>query len=126
MIGSLWRYSHFLLALVSALFLIVASITGSLLALEPINEASKSYVIPNLDGIYISETIANLEDVYAEVLAIEVMPNDFVKASVFTIDQGSKNIYINPRNGAMLGDVTSRSSFFTFITNSPSFFCNLK
>ncbi len=117
MIGSLWRYSHFLLALVSALFLIVASITGSLLALEPINEASKSYVIPNLDGIYISETIANLEDVYAEVLAIEVMPNDFVKASVFTIDQGSKNIYINPRNGAMLGDVTSRSSFFIFITN---------
>ena len=117
MISSLWRYSHFLLALVSAIFIFVASITGSLLALEPISEASKSYVIPDLDAIYISDTIENLEHKFPEVLEIEVLANNSVKASVFTIDGISENIYINPRTGDTLGDVPSRSIFFSFITN---------
>tara|TARA_B110000259_G_C14018753_1_gene402302 strand:- start:54 stop:2246 length:2193 start_codon:yes stop_codon:yes gene_type:complete len=117
MIGSLWRYSHFFLALVSAIFIFIASITGSLLALEPISEASKSYVFQNLDAIYISDTIENLEHKFSEVLEIEVLANNSVKALVFTKDGISKNIYINPRTGDNLGDVPSRSTFFSFITN---------
>ena len=92
MIGSLWRYSHFFLALVSAIFIFIASITGSLLALEPISEASKSYVTQNLDAIYISDTIENLEHKFSEVLEIEVLANNSVKALVFTKDGISKNI----------------------------------
>ena len=125
MISSLWRYSHFLLALVSAIFIFVASITGSLLALEPISEASKSYVIPDLDAIYISDTIENLEHKFPEVLEIEVLANNSVKASVFTIDGISENIYINPRTGDTLGDVPSRSIFFSFMKIKKNFNNNI-
>jgi sulfite reductase (NADPH) flavoprotein alpha-component len=51
MIGSLWRYSHFLLAVISALFLIVASVTGAILALEPIVETSQPYAVVDLNEV---------------------------------------------------------------------------
>jgi sulfite reductase (NADPH) flavoprotein alpha-component len=42
---SIWRYSHFLLAAVSSLFLIIASVTGIILAIEPIAHKAKGYGI---------------------------------------------------------------------------------
>ncbi len=117
MVGSLWRYSHFLLAVVSALFLIIASVTGAILALEPIAEASRPYAVTNLGDVGLFETVTVLKDTYSEVLELEVTAENFVKASVFTEDGNSETIYIDPRTGDKLGGVPSHSPFFSFITN---------
>jgi sulfite reductase (NADPH) flavoprotein alpha-component len=117
MIGSLWRYSHFLLAIVSALFLIVASVTGAILAFEPIVEHSQAYAPINLDDVPLSETITALKQNYTEVLELEVTSEDFVKASVITKDGLSETIYIHPKTGEKLGNVISQTPFFSFITN---------
>ncbi len=117
MIGSLWRYSHFILALVSALFIIVASVTGAILAIEPIAEVSQRYAVTNLSDVYLSETVKVLKDTYSEVLALEVTPEDFVKASVITEDGTNEIIYVHPITGDKLSDVQSQLPFFSFITN---------
>lgn len=117
MIGSLWRYSHFLLAIVSALFLVVASLTGAILALEPITEASQPYAVVDLNAIRLSETVTVLKDNYTEVLEIEVTSENFVKATIITKEDNSETIYVHPITGVKLGDVSSQSPFFSFITN---------
>jgi sulfite reductase (NADPH) flavoprotein alpha-component len=116
MIGSFWRYSHFSLAIVSALFIIVASVTGAILALEPISKNTQPYAPINLDDVQLSKTIAVLKRTYSEVLELEITPEDFVKVSVITKDGLSQTIYIHPSTGEKLGNVTSQSPFFSFIT----------
>ena len=117
MIGSLWRNSHFLLAIVSALFLIVASVTGAILALEPISEVSQRHAVENLNDVKLSETVQALQETYSEVLDIEITAEDFVKASVFTKSGQSETIYINPVNASKVGVVLPQSPFFSAITN---------
>ncbi|MFT5751670.1 MAG: sulfite reductase (NADPH) flavoprotein alpha-component, partial [Dokdonia sp.] len=117
MIGSLWRYSHFFLAVVSALFLIVASVTGGILALEPISKASQPYAVSNLDTIHLSETMTIIKERYGEIFELEVTSEDFVIASVFSKKGISETIYIHPITGDTLGTVSPQTPFFSFITN---------
>ncbi|MEM7085150.1 MAG: PepSY domain-containing protein [Bacteroidota bacterium] len=117
MIGSLWRYSHFLLAVISALFLVVASVTGAILAIEPIVETSQPYGVVNLNEVRLSETVNTLKKKYSEVLELEITAEDFVKAAIFTENRASETIFINPVTGDKLGKVSKQSPFFSFITN---------
>ena len=117
MIRSVWRYSHFFLALVSALFLILASITGAILTFEPISNISSSFYTENINSIQLSETIMILQDNYKEILELEVTTEDFIKASLINLDGESEIIYVDPFTGNKLGDVESQSPFFSFITN---------
>ncbi len=117
MVGSFWRYSHFLLAIVSALFLVIAAISGAILAVEPITEQAQPYAVTDLSKVKLSETIKVLQSTYNEVLDIEITAEHFVKASIVSINGDSKSIYINPIDGENLGDVVPQSPFFSFITN---------
>ena len=76
MIGSLWRNSHFILASVSALFLILASVTGVILSLEPISKASQPFLVTSPNSIRLSETITALKKNYTDVLKIEIKHNN--------------------------------------------------
>lgn len=114
---SIWRYSHFLLALVSSLFLLIASLTGIILAVEPIQHQAKGYAIKNLDQISLATTINALEQNYDEVFSVEVESSNFVKASVLTMDLETLNIYIDPRTGEQLGVVQDRPKLYSFATN---------
>ena len=115
--GSLWRYSHFLLATVSAVFLLMASVTGAILAIKPIKDTVQPYKTVDLDNVQLSHTIAALKNKYDEVLELEITPEDFVKVSVFTKEGESANLYIDPETGDKLGDVSPPSAFFSFVTN---------
>ncbi|OIQ38006.1 MAG: hypothetical protein BM563_06960 [Bacteroidetes bacterium MedPE-SWsnd-G1] len=117
MVGSIWRYSHFLVAAISAIFLLIASLSGAILAFEPISQSIQDYKISDFNQVTLNETIVVLKENYEEVLDIEVTSDDFVKASVFTFDGSSETIYINPITGEKLGDVKPQSSFFSFVTN---------
>lgn len=117
MIKSVWRYSHFLIAAISAVFLLVASLTGAILAVEPIAETSQPYAIAQLNEVRLSETLKVLQEKYMEVLDLEITPEDFVVVSVITKDGDSKNSYVHPTNGNEIGNVKSQSTFFSFVTN---------
>ncbi len=113
----IWRYSHFLLALISSLFLIIASVTGGILALEPISESIQPYNITSINKISLNQTILALRENYDEIIEIEVNENNFVIASVITEDSKVKKIYINPINGKNIGSVKKQKPFFAFVTN---------
>lgn len=114
---SIWRYSHLTLALVSSLFLIVASVTGIILAVEPISHQTKGYAVENLEEVSLATTIDVLKNTYDEVLGLEVESSGFVKASVLTIDMETLDVYVNPVTGEQLGEVQERPYIFTFATN---------
>lgn len=114
---SLWRYSHLLLAVISSLFLLMASVTGIILAIEPITHQSKGYAPHNLNEISLSETIEAVKAEYEEVFSLEVESSGFVKASVLNEDFDVLDIYINPKTGEQLGAVTKRPEIYNFATN---------
>lgn len=117
MVGSLWRYSHFMLAAISAVFLLLASITGAILAFEPISKNLRPFDPVDLETVYLLETIESLKRNYSEVLELEVTPEGFVKAAVFTEEGNSEDIFVHPRTGEKLGEATPQSPFFSFVTN---------
>jgi sulfite reductase (NADPH) flavoprotein alpha-component len=114
---SFWRYSHLVLALTSALFLIIASVTGVILACEPISKSFQSYNVTDLEEVTAAAAIKNLKKEYEEVLSIQVTTNDFIIASVITKDGINESIYINPSTGHQLGIVEERSSVYIWATN---------
>ena len=114
---SIWRYSHLTLALFSAIFILIASITGTILAFEPITKKLNSYNVENINNISISETIAVLQEKHDEILTIEIDENDFVSANIILKNGKNETFYINPKTGKKIGDILEKNSIFEFATN---------
>ncbi len=114
---SIWRYSHLVLATVSSLFLMMASVTGVILAVEPISHQAKGYAIEDLDEISLATAISILKEKYNEVFSLEVESSGFVKASVLTDNFETLDIYIDPKTGVQLGEVGKRPNIYSFATN---------
>ncbi|MFT5737290.1 MAG: sulfite reductase (NADPH) flavoprotein alpha-component [Maribacter sp.] len=114
---SIWRYSHLTLAISSSLFLIIASLTGIILAFAPMQSALKPYAPVNLPEVRLSETFEALETSYKEVLSLEVDADDFLIASVVTKNGDSETIYIHPKTGEKLGTPATQSALFQWTTN---------
>ncbi len=96
MVGSIWRYSHFLLAIISALFLVIASITGAILAVEPIKTSMQPYAPVDINSISLAKTLSVLQKEYVEILDLEVTSENFVTTNVITANGDNTTIYINP------------------------------
>lgn len=114
---SIWRFSHLTLAISSALFIIIASVTGIILAFEPISTKINPYNVTDINSISIAETITALENEYEEIIAINVDENDFVSASIITNDGKNESFYINPKTGKKVGNMIQKSPIFEFATN---------
>ena len=114
---SIYRYSHLALALVSGLFLLVASVTGIILAVEPIEKAVQPYKPAELSELTLAETLKVLDENFEEVLSIEIDKNGFTKADVVTKTGTSGVFYINPKTGELLGKPTPQKPIYQFATN---------
>jgi len=114
---SIWRYSHLALAIASSLFLIIASLTGIILAFEPMQSAVKRYAPVDLAEVRLSETLGALEASYDEVLSLEVDADDFLVASVVTKNGDSETIYVHPKTGEKLGTPETQAALFQWTTN---------
>ncbi len=114
---SIWRYSHLILALSSAIFVFVASVTGAILAFEPISNQLYDYQVQDAQKLSVAETLVALEQEYDEVVSIEVDENGFVKASVVTKSGKAKTFYVDPFTGKKLGDLIQKAPLFEFATN---------
>lgn len=117
MIASIWRYSHLSLAISSFIFILIASITGIILAFEPISEQLHPYEFEEVNTQSLAETITVLQDKYSEVLSIEKDHNNFIIASVVTKEGSSERFYIDPRTGLKVGDIIEKAPIYKFATN---------
>lgn len=116
MIVSVWRYSHLVLAIASSVFLLVASLTGIILAVEPISNKIQPYSVAKADNLSLAETLEVLNTKYKEVLAISRDRNGFVSVTAI-MDGKNTEFYIDPFTGNKLGEIIQKKPVFQFATN---------
>ena len=116
MILSFWRYSHLALALFSSLFLLTASVTGIILAVDAVQEKTFPYRAANFDAITLEQTLPILKKVYPEITELSVDHNQFV--TLQAIDQGGNdvNAYIDPLTAKKIGTPLKKTEFIQWIT----------
>lgn len=113
---SFWRYTHLALALFSALFLILASVTGVILAVDAIQERASGYRVENFDSITLQETLPILRKTFPEITEVSVDHNQFVTLQGIDQKDNDVNAYVNPRTGQLLGKPLKKSEFINWTT----------
>jgi len=113
---SFWRYAHLALALFSSLFLILASTTGIILALDAMQEKTLPYKVENFDKITLGETLTVLKKQYTEITELSVDHNQFVTLQAIDEDGNDINAYINPKTAKQLGTPLKKSEFIQWVT----------
>jgi sulfite reductase (NADPH) flavoprotein alpha-component len=114
---SVWRFSHLALAVSSFLFIALASVTGIILAFQPISEKVHSYKADGFNKITLAQAIPAFRKNIAEVTDVSIDANQFV--TVKGIDSTGKNIsvYVNPATGKILGIPDKQNEFFQWVTD---------
>ncbi|WP_394774468.1 PepSY domain-containing protein [Flavobacterium sp.] len=113
---SFWRYTHLALALFSSLFLILASATGIILAVDAMQEKTLPYKVENFDKITLGETLPILKKEYSEITEISIDHNQFVTLQAIDQDGNDINSYIDPKTGKQLGKPIKKSEFIQWVT----------
>ncbi|MFT4022798.1 MAG: hypothetical protein QM664_03315 [Flavihumibacter sp.] len=93
---SVWRYSHLALALSSFLLLFLASVTGIILAFEPVTVKTLPYKAENFNEIRLSEVIPAVRQHFEEVTSITVDVNQFVIADGVDKEGETVSVYVDP------------------------------
>lgn len=113
---SFWRYAHLALALFSSLFLLLASVTGIILAVDAVQEKTLPYKAPDFDKITLGETLPILKKAYPEITELSIDYNQFVTLKAIDADGNDVNAYINPKTGKTLGTPVKKTEFIKWIT----------
>ncbi|MFD2907956.1 PepSY domain-containing protein [Flavobacterium ardleyense] len=108
---SIWRYAHLVLALLASLVLIIASLTGIVLAVDVANEKTNPYQIDNFNAITLVQVLPELRKVYPEISNISVDHNQFVTLKGFDEESNEIKAYINPISGKQLGIPKPKNEF---------------
>lgn len=116
MITNIWRYAHLALAIVSFLFIAMASITGAILSFEPILDKSKSYKVENFDEITLTESVKNLKEKYPELMKLSVDNHQFVTIEGFDEEGNELKKIVNPRTGEIMGEPLVQNSVMQWVT----------
>lgn len=114
MILSFWRRVHLILALLSCLFLLITSITGVILAFEPIQNQLSECHISEAAGHSLADLIVQLEKEYDEVFEIKIEENEFLQVAAITKEGEFESFYADPKTGLKIADIEERSWLFTF------------
>lgn len=114
---SIWRYAHLTLAILTFLFLIVASATGIILAYDAAQEKVQPYRVDDFSTINLAQSLPELRKVFPEITEISVDHNQFV--TLEGLDDNGENIkaYIDPTTGKILGKPVEKSKFINWITS---------
>ncbi|MFV5691225.1 PepSY domain-containing protein [Flavobacterium sp. LT1R49] len=113
---SFWRYTHLALAVFSAAFLILASVTGVILAVDAIQEKTPPYKVENFEKITLGETLPVLKKIYPEITELSVDHNQFVTLKGIDQEDNDVNAYINPKTGKIIGTPLKKSDFIQWTT----------
>ncbi|WP_163398695.1 PepSY domain-containing protein [Flavobacterium fluviatile] len=113
---SFWRYAHLALALFSSVFLILASVTGIILAVDAAQEKALPYKAANFNQITLGETLPVLKKAYPEITELNIDYNQFVTLQAIDENGDDINAYIDPKTGKVLGSPEKKSEFIQWIT----------
>ncbi|OMQ10354.1 PepSY domain-containing protein [[Flexibacter] sp. ATCC 35103] len=113
---SFWRYTHLALALFSSLFLIAASATGIILAVDAMQEKTLPYRTADFDKITLAETLPALKKAYPEITELSVDHNQFVTLQAIDQDGNDINSYIDAKTAKPLGKPIKKSEFIQWVT----------
>ena len=113
---SVWRYSHLALAVSSFLLLALASVTGIILAIEPILQKTQPYRVEGFHEITLAQTLPVLKKKYSEITQLTVDVNGFVQLQGSNAEGDNLTAYVDPRTGEILGTPTKQSEFFAWVT----------
>ncbi|MFL9830909.1 PepSY domain-containing protein [Flavobacterium sp. ST-87] len=113
---SFWRYSHLALAVFSAAFLFLASVTGTILAVDAIQEKIPPHRVENFDDITLGQTLPVLRKIYPEITEVSIDHNQFVNLQAIDNDGNDVNAYINPLTGKIIGTPVKKSDFINWVT----------
>ena len=113
MIFSVWRYSHLFLALSSALFLLVAAITGIVLSFSPINNKLSSNYQPEASTIYLATFLDSLSSNFSEVIEIKKDNKEFFQVSAINFNGDLETFYVDLLSGKKIGSIQKESKWFS-------------
>jgi sulfite reductase (NADPH) flavoprotein alpha-component len=108
---SLWRVTHLWLAVISSIFLLIASATGAILSFEPIYEGSYSLKVNQADDLPIGKSIELIKERHEEILNITRDANGYI--AIQTVNE-SEAFYINPFTGEKIGALFETPRIFDF------------
>ncbi|UWY27450.1 PepSY domain-containing protein [Flavobacterium sp. TR2] len=114
---SFWRYAHLALALFSSIFLLLASVTGIILAVDAVQEKTLPYKAENFNEITLGETLSILKKEYSEITELSVDYNQFVTLQAIDADGNDIKAYIDPKTGKALGTPAKKTEFINWITS---------
>lgn len=117
MIISIWRYSHLGLAVSSFLLLIIASVTGIILAFEPVMEQSKGYKADGFEQVTLSSVIPLLKEKYPNIQELAVDENDHVIIKYANNQGNDQRSYIDPVTGKISGTPQKKKAIFEWATD---------
>lgn len=104
------------MAVSSFLFILLAAVTGILLAFEPVSNSLQPHAVSGLDKITLAQTVSAAKKQFPEIVEIKIENNRFVIADVITDDGESLQVYIDPKTAKPYGKTQSQSEFFEFVT----------
>ena len=111
MIARIWRNTHFLLAISTSLFLVIASVSGLMLGIEAIIDQTKPQAIYSLERHSLKATMEALEDQFDDVYEIVVTEKKFVIVQG-TTSNGFETFYVDPKTGIKIKNVSPSNPFF--------------
>ncbi len=114
---SIWRYAHLAIAIITSLFLIVASSTGVILAYDAAQESLQPYKVENFDQIKLAECLPRIKETYPEITEISIDDNGFVLLDGSDAEGNQVKGYIDPTSGKFLGKPIIKSEFINWITS---------
>lgn len=112
---SIWRYAHLTLAILTFLFLIVASATGIILAYDSAQEKNQPYRVDDFSNINLAQSLPELRKVFPEITEISVDHNQFVVLEGLNENGDNIKAYINPKTGKILGKPIEKSKFINWV-----------
>lgn len=113
---SFWRYAHLSLALFSSVFLILASVTGIILAIDAAQEKTLPYKGTDFNQITLGETLPILKKAYPEITELSIDYNQFITLQAIDGNGDDINAYIDPKTGKILGTPEKKSEFIQWVT----------
>jgi len=113
---SIWRYSHLALAVSSFLFLLLASVTGIVLAFEPVSQKAQPYHVEGFNEITVATALPVLKSNFEEILDISVDANQFVIVKAIDNDGKNVSVYANAKTGKKIGVAEKQNEFFQWVT----------
>ncbi|KDN54307.1 FAD-binding oxidoreductase [Flavobacterium seoulense] len=105
------------MAVFSSVFLIIASVTGTILAVDAIQEKIPSHRVANFEDITLAQTLPVLRKIYPEITELSIDHKQFVTLQAIDNDGNDVNGYIDPLTGKIIGTPTKKSDFINWNTS---------